>query len=139
MTTRQVVIRRFALGPLAQWGFIAGALIACLPAFICSWILFALVAALRGLMAGWRDVGFTVLGQRISFNLVETLNLQNAFQSLTGLAALGVFGIVLLALGAAVVLGIFGALVMAALGAFYNATGRLRLELQEIESHEPTA
>ncbi len=137
--SRALVIKRFALGPLAQWGFVAGALIACLPAFLCSWIFFTLIQALRGLLAGWRDVGFEVLGQRLSFNLVETLNLQEALQTLTNLAGYGVFGIFLLALFVAVLLGVFGALVLSLLGMFYNATGRLRLEVEEVQSNAPLA
>jgi hypothetical protein len=133
--TRAFVIRRFGLGPLAQWGFIAGALVACLPAFVCSWFFFTLVQVLRGLLASWRDVGFDVLGQRISFNLVELLKLQDALQALTNIAAFGVLGIVLLALFMAAALGVFGAIVMALLGAFYNATGRLRIELEPVEKN----
>lgn len=139
MQTRALIIKRFALGPLAQWGFVAGALIACLPAFLCSWIFFTLIQALRGLLASWRDVGFEVLGQRLSFNLVETLNLQGALQTLTNLAGYGVFGIFLLALLVAALLGVFGALVMSLLGMFYNATGRLRLEVEEVQSDAPLA
>jgi len=133
--THTVIIRRFGLGPLAQWGFIAGAIVACLPAFFCSWVLFSLVTALSNLIAGWQNVGFQVLGQKISFNLIQLLNLQQAQQTLTGLAGFGVFGIVLLALGIALLLGVFGALVMTLLGAFYNATGRLQLELEETEEN----
>lgn len=137
--SRALIIKRFALGPLAQWGFVAGALIACLPAFLCSWIFFTLVQSLRGLLASWRDVGFEVLGQRLSFNLVETLNLQAPLQTLTNLAGFGVFGIFLFALFVAAMLGVFGALVMSLLGMFYNATGRLRLEVEEVQSDAPLA
>lgn len=139
MQTRQLVIRRFALGPLAQWGFITGALIACLPAFVCSWIFFTAVQGLRGLIAGWRDVGFEFLGQRISFNLVETLQLQTVLESLTSIAGFGVFGILFLALGAAALLGIFAALVMTVIGIFYNATGRLQMQVEEVGSDAPLA
>lgn len=133
---RAVVIRRFALGPLAQWGFVGGAVVACLPAFVCSWLGFTLIAALRRMLAGWRDVGIEVLGQRISFNLVEMLNLQSFSQTLAGIAGLGIFGLILAALALALVLGLFGALVMTALGLFYNATGRLQLELEETAADE---
>jgi small-conductance mechanosensitive channel len=136
--TRAFVIRRFELGPLAQWGFIAGALAACLPALVCSWFFFTLVQALRGLLVGWRDVGFEVLGQRLSFNLIEMLNLRDALQTLTNVAAFGVLGIVLLALLMATALGVFGAIVMALLGAFYNATGRLRVEVEPVEKNVQT-
>ncbi len=132
MQTRALIIKRFALAPLAQWGFIAGALIACLPAFICSWIFFTLIQSLRGLIASWRDVGFDVLGQRIGFNLVETLNLQQVLETLTNLSAFGVFGILLVALFVAALLGAFGALVATLIGLFYNATGRIQLEVEEV-------
>ncbi len=138
MQKRAVVIRRFALGPLAQWGFIAGAIVACLPAFVCSWGLFTLAQGLRGLLYSWRDVGFDILGQRFSFNLLETLNLENVSQTLTGLTGLGLFGIVFLALGLALALGVFGALVLLLLGAFYNATGRLQVEVEAAENNAPT-
>lgn len=138
-TTRSLIIKRFALGPLAQWGFIAGALIACLPAFLCSWIFFTLVQSLSGLIASWRDVGFEILGQRIGFNLVEVLNLQNVLQTLSNIAGFGVFGILFLALLLALALGVFGALVMTLIGLFYNATGRVRLEVEEVERDAPLA
>lgn len=139
MQTRELVIKRFALGPLAQWGFVAGVLIACLPAFLCSWVFFALVQSLRGLIAGWRDVGFEVLGQRLSFNLVEVLNLQGALETLTNIASFGVFGILLLALLVAALLGLFGALVVTLIGLFYNATGRIQVQVEEVPSNAPTA
>ena len=132
---RAFVIRRFALGPLAQWGFIAGAIIACFPAFVCSWIFFALVQALRTMLMNWQDVGFEFLGQRISFDLVELLNLQDAAQNLTTLSGFGVFGILFVALLMAAALGVFGALVMAVLGVFYNTTGRLQVEVEPVESN----
>jgi hypothetical protein len=132
MNSREVVIRRFAIGPLAQWGFVAGVVAACLPAFLCSWILFSLLAGLRALLAGWRDVGLEILGQHLSFNLVELLGLQNALQTTSNIAGLGLFGIVLLAIVLAIALGVFGAVVMSLLGLFYNTTGRVRLELEEV-------
>lgn len=135
MRVREVVIRRFALGPLAQWGFVTGVIIACLPSFLCSWLVFTLAGTLRVLIGSWRDVGFTVLGQRISFNLVDTLNLQNVLQTLNTVSALGIFGIVILFLVLSALLGIFGALVLTALGLFYNTTGRVRLELEEAETN----
>lgn len=134
MSTRALIIRRFALGPLAQWGFVAGALIACLPAFVCSWLFFTLVQAARGLLASWRDVGFEILGQRLSFNMLEVLRLEDVLELLTNIASYGVFGIVLLGMLVAAALGIFGALVMILLGAFYNATGRLRVQVEEVSA-----
>lgn len=135
MKAREVVIRRFALGPLAQWGFVTGVFIACLPSFLCSWLFFTLAGNLRNLVGSWRDVGFDILGQRISFNLVDALNLQGALENLNTLAGLGIFGIVILFLLLSALLGVFGALVLTALGIFYNTTGRVRLELEEVESN----
>jgi hypothetical protein len=132
MQTRALIVKRIALGSLAQWGFVAGVVIACLPAFVCSWIFFTLVQTLRGLIAGWRDVGIDILGQRLSVNLVEVLKLQDALASLTNVASFGVFGIVLVGLALAALLGLFGALVLTLLGIFYNATGRVRLEVEEV-------
>ncbi|MCG3142485.1 MAG: hypothetical protein HDKAJFGB_03954 [Anaerolineae bacterium] len=138
MQKHTVVIRRFALGPLAQWGFIAGAIVACLPAFVCSWGLFTLAQGVRGLLYSWRDVGFEILGQRLSFNLLEMLKLENFSQTLTGITGLGLFGIVILALIFALALGVFGALVLLLLGAFYNTTGRLQVEVEPAENNAPT-
>ncbi|MBI4671820.1 MAG: hypothetical protein HY741_09160 [Chloroflexi bacterium] len=134
MPKRALIIRRFALGSLAQWGFVSGALIACLPAFVCSWGFFTLIQAARGLLASWREVGFEILGQRLSFNMVEVLNLKDLLQLLTNVASVGVLGIVVLAMLGAVALGIFGALVLMLLGAFYNLTGRLRVEVEEVSA-----
>jgi len=138
MQKRTVVIRRFALGPLAQWGFIAGAIVACLPAFVCSWGLFTLAQGVRSLLYSWRDVGFEILGQRLSVNLLEMLKLENFSQTLTGLTGLGLFGIVILALIFALALGVFGALILLLLGAFYNTTGRLQVEVEPAENNAPT-
>lgn len=134
MQRRELIIKRFALGPLAQWGFVAGVIVACLPAFLCSWVFFNLISGVRGLVAGWRDVGFEILGQRISFNLVETLGLQNVLQTSTNIASFGIFGIFLLALLLAALLGLFGAAVLTVLGLFYNTTGRLKMQVEEVES-----
>lgn len=135
MQKRTVVIRRFALGPLAQWGFIAGAIVACFPALVCSWAFFGLVQGLRGLLYSWRDVGLEILGQRLSFNLLEMMQLQDFSQTLTGIAGFGVLGIVFLALLFALGLGVFGALVLLLLGAFYNTTGRLQVEVEPAENN----
>lgn len=138
MQQRTIVIRRFALGPLAQWGFIAGALIACFPALVCSWVFFSLVQGLRGLLYSWRDVGFEILGQRLSFNLLEMMQLQDFSQTLTGIAGFGVLGIVLLALLFALALGVFGALILLLLGAFYNSTGRLQVQVEPVDDNAET-
>lgn len=134
--SRQVIIRRFALGPLAQWGFVTGVIVACLPAFLCSWALFSLVSTVRHMLADWRDVGISLLGQRISVNLVDLLSLQDALQTLTTIAGLGFVGIVLLALGMAALLVVFGAVVLTILGLFYNTTGHVQLELEETATVE---
>lgn len=134
MQNRALIIKRFALGPLAQWGFVGGALIACLPGFLCSWFLFSLAQAFKGVLGGWRDVGFEVLGQRLSFNLVQALKLENLLELLTNIAGFGIFGIFLLALVLAAGLGLFGAMVTTLLGLFYNATGRIRIEVEEVEN-----
>lgn len=132
MNRRELIIKRFALGPLAQWGFVAGVIVACLPAFLCSWVFFNLISALKGVIAGWRDVGLEVLGQRISFNLVELLNLQSLLQTSTTIAGFGIFGIFLLAIVLAALLGLFGAVVLTVIGVFYNTTGRLQIEVEEV-------
>ncbi len=132
MQSRSFIIKRFELGPLAQWGFIAGVLVACLPAFACSWFFFSLVNSAREVIGGWTDVGFEFLGQRISFDLVETLSLQELYLTLGSLAGLGVFGVLFLALAVAALLGLFGAAVLTVLGLFYNTTGRVRVQVEEV-------
>lgn len=81
-------------------------------------------------------MGFEILGQRLSFNLVEMLNLQQALESLTNIAGFGIFGIVLAALLVAALLGLFGALVTTLIGMFYNATGRLELQVEDMPRNE---
>lgn len=131
MTSRALVIRRFALAPLARWGFVIGVLVACLPTFLCSWLVFALIGALTDLMSGWRNMGFELFGQRLRFDLVELLGLEGVYRSLNDLATFGVFGILLLTLGGGAMLGLFGALITTTLGLLYNATGRLKIEVDE--------
>ncbi len=131
MATHSYVIKRLGIASLARWGFAAGALVACLPAFACSAIFFTAAAALRAIVEGWRDVGISFLGQRLSLNLVQLLQLQSFADTLRTLAGLGVFGILVLWLALAAALGLIVALVLILLGLFYNLTGRLELELAE--------
>lgn len=136
MISRTVTIKRFHLGSLALWGFIAAAAVACLPAFLCSWLFFTSLAAMQGVMAGWGEVGFSVLGQKIGFNLIQLLNLQGFYRTLTNVTALGGMGILFLAIAGVLLLGGFGALVILVLGAFYNATGRLQVDVEQTGSIE---
>ncbi len=131
MPSRSYVIKRLGIGSLARWGFVAGALIACLPASVCSVIFFSIAAALRRLVETWRDVGVTVLGQRYSLDFVQLLQLRSFVDALRGIDALGILGILLLALVLAVAMGIVVGLSLVLLGVFYNFTGRLELELAE--------
>ncbi len=131
MPSRSYVIKRLGIGSLARWGFAAGALIACLPAWICSAIFFSIAAALRRLIETWRDVGVTILGQRYSLDLVQLLQLRSFADALRGIDALGILGILLLALVLAVAMGVVVGLSLVLLGVFYNLTGRLELELAE--------
>jgi hypothetical protein len=131
LPTRSYVIKRIGISALARWGFVAGALVACFPAFACSAILFSITAAVRRIVEGWRDVGLTVLGQRLSLDFIQLLNLNNFDQALSSINALGVLGILLLALVLAFAMGVVVALSFVLLGVFYNFTGRLELELAE--------
>ncbi len=131
MAAHSYVIKRLGIASLARWGFAAGALVACLPAFACSAIFFTVVAAVRRVVEGWRDVGIDFLGQRLSLNLVQLLQLQSLADTLRSLAGWGVFGILILWLALAAALGLVVALAVILLGLFYNLTGRLELELAE--------
>lgn len=82
-------------------------------------------------MESWRDVGISFLGQRLSLDLVQLLQLQAFLELLRALTGLGVLGILLLALVLAAALGLIVALTLMLLGLFYNLTGRLQLELVE--------
>ncbi len=95
------------------------------------------VAAVRRVVEGWRDVGVSFLGQRLSLNMLDLLHLQSFAEVLRNLAGLGVFGILLLALALAALLGLIVALALVLLGLFYNLTGRLELDLQEIGASAP--
>jgi hypothetical protein len=131
LISHTVTIRRFSLGSLALWGFVAAAILACLPSFLCSWTFFAGLAALRSFLGGWGDVGFSILGQKIGFNLIDLLSLGNFYESLNAITAWGFMGIVLLALASAILLGIFGALATLVLVVLYNAVGRLQVDIEE--------
>lgn len=132
MSIRKVIVRRIALGPLAQWGFIIGAGIACLPAFVCSWLGFTALQALRNFLTNLRDIVIDPNFLNIHLNLVEILQLESQTQNVNTVVSFGVLGIAVVGLGLALLLGIFGALVTTLLGAFYNATGRVELELEEV-------
>ncbi len=131
MNSRTYIIKRLGLGSLARWGFAAGALVACLPAFACSAIFFTVVAAVRRIVESWRDVGISFFGQRLSLNLIDLLQLQSFADTLRTFSGLGVFGILLLWFALAAALGLIVAVVLILLGLFYNFTGRLELELAE--------
>lgn len=131
MSPRSYVIKRFGLGSLARWGFLAGALVACLPGFLCSTVFFWGTSVVYQTVESWRDVGLTIIGQRFSIDLVQLLQLGSFDDALRALQALGVFGILLLALAIAMVLGAIVAFSLTLLGVFYNLTGRLKIELAE--------
>jgi hypothetical protein len=86
---------------------------------------------LRSFIGGWGDVGFSILGQKIGFNLIDLLSLGNFYESLNAITAWGFMGIVLLALASAILLGIFGALATLVLVVLYNAVGRLQVDIEE--------
>ncbi len=131
MSTHTYVVRRLGIGSLARWGFAAGALVACLPALLCSGLLFTVVDIVRRVVEGWRDVGVSVLGQRIALNMVDLLHLQQFLDTLRTIDALGILGILLLGLILAAALGLIVAISFVLLGLFYNLTGRMELELVE--------
>ncbi len=131
MASHTFVITRLGIASLARWGFAAGALVACLPALACSALFFSITAATHRVIESWRDVGFSLLGQWLSLDLIQLLHLQTFANALNSLTALGVFGILLLWLVLAAALGLVVALAFILLGLFYNFTGRLELELAE--------
>jgi hypothetical protein len=131
LSSKKVSIKRFSLGSLALWGFIAAAIVASLPSLFCSLTFFLSLAGLRNFIGGLGEVGFSILGQKISFNLIDLLKLKDFYTTLNTITAWGYVGILLLGLAAVVALGIFGALVTLLLGALYNATGRLQVEVEE--------
>jgi hypothetical protein len=131
LPTRSYVIKRIGISALARWGFAAGALVACFPAFGCSAIFFFITAAVHRIAEGWRDVGLTVLGQRLSLDFIQLLHLNSFAEALSSINGLGVLGILLLALVLALAMGVVVALSFVLLGVFYNLTGHLELELAE--------
>ncbi len=131
MNSRTYVITRLGIGSLARWGFAAGAVVACLPTFACSAVLYSILTAIYHVVAGWHDVGITFFGQRLSLDLVQELQLQPLVDLLQKLSGLGLFGILLFWLGLASAIGLIVALSFVLLGLFYNLTGRLELQLAE--------
>ncbi len=131
MSRHTYVVERLGIGSLARWGFAAGALVACFPAFACSGLFFVAVAAAHRTIESWRDVGVTLLGQRLALNMVDLLRLQYLLDWLRALDALGVLGILLLGMVFAAGLGALVALSFALLGLFYNFSGRMELTLIE--------
>ncbi len=134
MGARSYVITRVGIASLVRWGMVAGALVACLPAFACSALLFSATALLHRTLEGWRDIGISFFGQRLSLNLIELLHLQALANGVSALDALGVFGILVFWLLMSLALGLLVAAALALVGAFYNLTGRLELALEEKSS-----
>lgn len=131
MQPRSYVIRRFGLGSLVRWGFVAGALVACLPGLLCSGAFFWVASLIYQTIESWRDVGLTIVGQRFSLDFVQLLQLGALEGALRAIQALGVLGILVLSLLIASGLGVITALSLAVLGVMYNFTGRLEIELAE--------
>lgn len=129
MPTHSYVIRRFGLASLARWGFTAGVLVACLPAFTCSALFFSITSEVYRIVGGWHDIGLTILGQRLSLDFIQLLQLDQFADGLKTIQAFGVVGILLLAVVIAAAMGIIVALSFALLGALYNFSGRLKIEL----------
>ena len=110
MSTHTYVVKGLGIGSLARWGFAVGALVACLPAFMCSLIAFAVSRSVHRIVEGWQDVGVTFIGQRLSLNMVDLLHLGQFLNVLRALDALGVFGILLLGMLLVALLGLLFAL-----------------------------
>jgi hypothetical protein len=104
-------------------------LVACLPAFICSVLFFSITSAAYQIVATWRDVGLTILGQHFYLDFVQLLQLGQFADGLKTIQAFGAAGVLLLALVFAAAMGIIVALSFALLGALYNFSGRLKIEL----------
>lgn len=98
---------------------------------MCSGLFFTAVSALYGILQSWRDVGVSILGQRLSLNMIDLLHLRPLFDLLATLAGLGVFGILLGALALAAALGVVLALAMGLVGILYNLSGRMEIEVAE--------
>ncbi len=136
MSPRTYTLRRIGLGSLFRWGLVGGVVVACLPGLVCSTVLFSVARSLGDLLASWRDVGITVLGQRVALNLIDLLHLNDFYNLLLQLAGFGVFGILLLTILLALALGIFSGVVLLLLGLFYNLTGRIDVELAAAERQQ---
>ncbi len=131
MSSHTYVVKQIGIGSMARWGFAAGALVACVPAFMCSALFFAASESIRRIVEGWRDVGVTLLGQRLALNMVDLLHLEQFLNILRAIDALGVLGILLAGLILVALLGLFVALAFVLLGLLYNLTGRMELTMVE--------
>lgn len=117
---------------MARWGFAAGAVIACLPVFLCSWIFLSFIGAAYNTLGGLKSASLQILGQTISFNLLDALNLKSLYDTLGSVAAWGFFGFLFLGLLGIALLGFFSMLAFYLLGLFYNMTGRVRVEVADV-------
>ncbi len=131
MSTHTYVVKRIGIGSLAWWGFVAGALVACVPMLLCSFSFFTLIGTARRIVEGWRDVGISILGQRIGLNMVDLLHLDQLLNTLRAADAVGILGILFLGLVLIALAGLLVAASLALLGLLYNLAGRMELTMVE--------
>ncbi len=131
MATHTYVVKRLGIASMTRWGFVAGALVACLPMSLCSLFFFTVIASLTQIVEGWQNLGVSFLGQKIPLNIVDLLQLQQFLTVLRALDALGLLGVLLLGLVLIALAGLMVAVSFVLLGLLYNFTGRMELTLVE--------
>lgn len=129
LTLQSYVIKSIGLASLARWGFVLGGIIGCLPALVCSTAIFSLAAALSRTFENARQVGVDILGQQVSIDLVQLLQLGGLADSIQKLQVLGIFGILLFAVSLTIATGVIFGLSLVVFGALYNFAGRIKIEL----------
>lgn len=124
--SHRIIVRRFGIGSLARWGCISGALTALLPGLCLGWVVFAALRAARATVEGWQTARIALpLNQSLNLNFVDLLNLQSLLDALRSADAWGFAGVLLVAVGLALVLGLFVMLNVVLLGLLFNSAARL--------------
>jgi hypothetical protein len=129
-----ISIRHVRVRSVLAFGFVVGAIVACLPAFMCGATGAGAVSVARRWLEGWQTIRIDLLLDTLEFNLVEILRLQEVLTRLQALDQRRMLLGLVLALGLTLGAGLLAAVITGLSGAVYNAIagmwGGIELEVE---------
>jgi hypothetical protein len=127
-------VRRIGIVSALKYGFVLGAVIACLPGMLCGVASAQGVEALRRWLESWQMIRINLLVETLEFDLMELLHLKQILTQVQALDQQRVWLALALAMGSMLLVGLFAALITVLAGVIYNGIAGLSGGIQvEIE------